>query len=217
MVRQNVVNRSIGASMKSSIAGVILAGGRSTRMGREKALMELAGEPVVGRVIGRLAPQVARVILNANGDAARFEAFGLPVIADRPTKGNDAPGPLAGVLAALTWAKPEGFTHIATTPADAPFLPDDLVARLAEGLAPDEVAMAQSETGLEPMFALWPVVALPILEKRFAAGERAPRRLIRDLKHRIVTFETDPAMPDPFFNLNRPDDIAAAEFWIKGW
>ncbi len=203
--------------MNSKIAGVILAGGRSTRMGREKALIPLAGEPVIARVIARLSPQVGRAVLNANGDAARFAAFGLPVIADRPVRGNEAPGPLAGILAGLTWARLEGFSHIVTVPADAPFLPDDLVARLTEGLGPSEAAMAQSETGLEPLFALWPVEALAALEKRFASGERAPRRVLRDVKHRVVTFETYPAAPDPFFNLNRLDDVAAAEFWIKGW
>ena len=203
--------------MTDAIAGVILAGGRSSRMGREKAFVALGGEPSIARVIARFAPQAARLAINANGDAARFAAFGLPVLPDRAVKGDDAPGPMAGVLAGLAWAKAESATHLATVPSDAPFLPDDLVTRLRENLGESEAAMAESETGLEPLFALWPVAALETIEKRFNAGERAPRRILREIKHRIVTFETDPAAPDPFFNLNRPDDIAAAELWLKGW
>ncbi len=200
--------------MSSSIAGVILAGGLSTRMGAEKALVNLAGQPVIARVIARLSPQAAELAISANGDPARFDAFRLQVLPDTTSRPGEE-GPLAGILAGLDWARARGHSHVVFAPADAPFLPDDLVARLGT----DDVAItvAESETGLEPLFSLWPTRVGDVVRKLYAAGERAPRRAIGKLAHRVVTFDCDPGAADPFFNLNRPDDIAAAEFWIKGW
>ncbi len=200
--------------MSAQIGGVILAGGRSTRMGREKALIELVGRPVIERVIERLSPQVGQLAISANGDTARFADFGLPVVADTNHKPGEE-GPLAGMVAGLEWGLLEGLTHVVFTPSDAPFVPEDLVERLgADDVA---VTVAESKTGLEPLFSLWPTHTLEIVRKLYAQGERAPRKVIGKLAHRVVTFETDPGSVDPFFNLNRPDDIAAAEFWIKGW
>ncbi len=183
-------------------------------MGVDKALLSLAGQPVIARVIARLAPQVTELAISANGDAARFDAFGLPVLPDAtPRPGEE--GPLAGLLAGLQWAQARGHSHVVFAPADAPFLPEDLIARL--GADDAAVTVAESETGLEPLFSLWPTDTYDIVRKLYAEGERAPRRIIGKLAHRIVTFECDPGAADPLFNLNRPDDIAAAEFWIKGW
>jgi molybdenum cofactor guanylyltransferase len=111
-----------------AIAGVVLAGGRSSRMGVEKALVDFAGRPMLAHVLARFAPQVMALAINANGDPARFAAFGAPVIADLAP---DQPGPLAGIAAALAWAQAHGCSRVATVPCDAPFLPRDLVARLA--------------------------------------------------------------------------------------
>ena len=100
-------------------AGIILAGGLSRRMGGgDKGLLALGGETLLARVIARLEPQVAEIALNANGDTARFEGFGLPVIADSVA---EYPGPLAGVLAGMDWAAARGHTHIVTAAADTPF------------------------------------------------------------------------------------------------
>ncbi len=200
--------------MNKTVAGVILAGGRSTRMGAEKALIDLAGEPVIARVIARLRPQVGRIVISANGDARRFEPFALPVIADTMPRPGDE-GPLAGVIAGLEWAEAEEISHVVFVPGDAPFLPEDLVSRL--GTHEDTIAVAESETGIEPLFSLWPTSTLENLKLLYAEGERAPRRAIGAMTHKIVPFEGDAISADPFFNLNRPDDVAAAEFWIKGW
>ena len=143
----------------TEIHGLILAGGLARRMdGRDKALVEIGGRPLLAHVMARLAPQVAGLALNANGDAARFAAFHLPVVAD------DVPGfagPLAGVLAGLDWLARErpGATHAASVAADTPFLPTDLVARLAEArvAAGARVAVAASGGRRHPVIALWPV------------------------------------------------------------
>ena len=100
-----------------SIAAIILAGGRSSRMGVEKSLMDFGGAPVIARVIERLAPQVTTLAINANGDAARFARFALPVIADLR---EDFPGPLAGIAAGLAYARAKGCEWLATAPCDAP-------------------------------------------------------------------------------------------------
>ena len=110
---------------------MILAGGRATRMGGgDKPLRVVAGRPLLARVVERLRPQAAAVALNANGDPARFAAFGLSVIADEP---EDRPGPLAGVLAAMDWAAAEGAAHVLTVAGDTPVFPAGLGARVACG------------------------------------------------------------------------------------
>jgi molybdopterin-guanine dinucleotide biosynthesis protein A len=116
--------------------GVILAGGLATRMGGgDKALLQVGGQTLLNRVIDRLQPQVAGMALNANGDAARFDAFELPVLPDSIA---GYPGPLAGVLAGLDWAAEQGAEAIVTVAADTPFFPADLVAVFqdtAQGMA----------------------------------------------------------------------------------
>src|SRR5262245_49607248 len=117
-----------------SITGVILAGGQSRRMGGvAKGLLALGGRPVLANVIERLAPQVGRMVINANGDPERFAGFGLPVVADTMA---DYPGPLAGVLAGMRWAQANApaARWIATAAGDAPLLPTDLVARCLAAL-----------------------------------------------------------------------------------
>ena len=139
------------------ILGAILAGGLSSRMGREKAFVELDGKPILSHAIGRLAPQVDELVLNANGDPARFAQFGLAVVADGR---DDSAGPLAGLAAVLSYARERGFALAVTTPSDAPFCPPDLVARLGAALAPDlQAAIAEGPRGLEPLFGLWRTAA----------------------------------------------------------
>ena len=139
--------------------GVILAGGLARRMGGgDKALRRIGGQTLLALVAQRLRPQVAAVVLNANGDPARFAGHGLPVVADG-VAGN--PGPLAGILAAMNWA---AATHtaagwIATVPCDTPFIPADLVARLHAAQMPAEamLSMACSHGRGHPVVGLWPV------------------------------------------------------------
>jgi molybdopterin-guanine dinucleotide biosynthesis protein A len=188
--------------------GVILAGGLSTRMGREKALVALAGRPLLAHVIARFASQVSSLALNANGDPARFAGFGLPVLADL---GRDAIGPLAGIECALAYAGRLGAGLVAVVPADAPALPLDLVARLTRALRRDDLAaIAEGPRGPEPLFALWRTGALGPLRDRLGAGQRAVRDLLARIPHATAPFGSDGG-PDPFANLNTPEELARAD------
>ena len=192
------------------IFGVILAGGQARRMGgADKALLSLAGRPLIAHVLDRLEPQVERVLISANGDAARFAGFGCSVVADdRPQ------GPLSGVLAALTAAAGMGATHVVSTPVDTPFLPGDLVPQLllaAESSA-EGMALAATEDGDHPATALWPVGLAPALAAYLAGGEAKVTRFTDAHDAARARF------PDPraFLNLNAPEDLAAAEALLKG-
>ncbi|EPX77225.1 molybdenum cofactor guanylyltransferase MobA [Litoreibacter arenae] len=193
-------------------AGVILAGGQSRRMGGgDKGLLVLGGETLLARVIARLEPQVAEVALNANGDVARFEGFGLPVVADSVA---EYPGPLAGVLAGMDWAATRGHSHIVTAAADTPFFPCDLVPRLMLAAENAPIALAATpdpERGMarHPTFGLWPVDLRDDLRAALADGVR--KVVAWTDKHGTAMAEF-PATPfDPFFNVNTPEDMARAE------
>ncbi|HYA71583.1 MAG TPA: molybdenum cofactor guanylyltransferase MobA [Roseiarcus sp.] len=192
------------------IAGVVLAGGRSTRMGAEKALLPLAGRALVAHVVERLRPQVAELFINANGDAARFASLDCAVVADEAA--TDLAGPLRGIGAAIAFARRRGFSLLATAPCDAPFLPLDLVARLAAAMAASgaQVAVAESARGLEPMFALWRESATSEIAAEFERGEASPRAVMARLGAARVFFAPGDG-DDPFANLNSPEDFAAAE------
>ncbi len=196
----------------TAVAGVLLAGGLARRMGGgDKCLRPLAGETLLARVIARAAPQVGPLILNANGDPARFAPFGLPVVAD-VVEGHA--GPLAGILTALDWAAEHAPHHplVASFATDAPFLPRDLVATMMEArdLAGADLACAASGGRAHPVFGLWPVELRADL--RDALVEQGERKIDRwTASHRLVevAFPCDPV--DPFFNANREDDLAEAE------
>jgi len=185
--------------------GVLLAGGRARRMGGgDKGLVRLGGEPLLAHLIRRIAPQVSALALNANGDAARFTAFGLPVLPDTVP---DRPGPLAGVLAGMLWARGQGASHLLTAPTDAPFLPADLVARLAAANAP--IAVATSGQWTHPTAALWSVD----LADALAAALHAGVRKVMDFQaaHGAVAVDWPTQPHDPFFNVNTPEDVKRAE------
>lgn len=202
--------------------GVILAGGLATRMGGgDKALLQIGGQTLLQRVIHRLQPQIAGMALNANGDPARFDAFGLPVL---PDSIDGFPGPLAGVLAGLDWAAGQGVETIVTVAADTPFFPSDLVdvfQNTALGMTHPLVLAAtprgaektksMSRSGLirHPTFGLWPVALRDDL--RAALNEGIKKVVIWTEKQggREAVFPTDSG--DPFFNVNTPDDLKTAE------
>ena len=200
------------ASACSSITGVILAGGRSRRMGGgDKGLLDLGGKPMLAHVIDRLAPQVGRLVINANGEPGRFAAWSLPVVPD--TVGGFA-GPLAGVLAGMRWSHahaPEA-RFIVTAAGDAPLLPRDLARRLHAALAPGKaiIALAQSLGELHPVIGLWPVALADDLEAQLVAGVRK----VLHFTHRHGTIAV-PFAPvrlrgldiDPFFNANTPAEL----------
>ncbi len=194
------------------IAGVILAGGLSRRMGGgDKSLLDLSGERLLDRVIARLRPQAGPLALNANGDPARFAGAGLPVIADSVV---GHPGPLAGVLAGMDWAAGLGADRIVTVAADTPFFPTDLVARLSGGIGAAPIALAATPhptRGLmrQPTFGLWDVALRDDLRAALAAGIR--KVVIWTDGHGAADVAFDaPDGRDPFFNVNTPEDLLEA-------
>jgi molybdopterin-guanine dinucleotide biosynthesis protein A len=194
------------------IPGVLLAGGLARRMGGgDKPMRSIAGKTILARVIARLKPQCNGLILNANGDPARFAAFGLPVIADTVA---DFPGPLAGILAALDWmaaSRPE-VKWMLSAAADCPFLPRDLVARLNEARAAEnaELAVAASDGQTHPVIGLWSVRLRD--ELRHALVKEDIRRIDRWTARYPLATVTWPTTPvDPFFNANTVEDIAEAD------
>jgi molybdopterin-guanine dinucleotide biosynthesis protein A len=196
----------------TDVLGVILAGGRSTRMGGgDKGLRLLGGQTLMARVIGRLAPQVGAMAINANGDPARFAAFGLPVLAD-DVEGHA--GPLAGVLAGLDWAAAQGAQAIVTAAADTPFFPADLAARLRAAAGPSGLALAATpdETGRlwqHPTFGLWPVALRHDLRTALEGGLR---KIVAWTDRHGAGTAAWPVEPfDPFFNVNTPEELAEAE------
>ncbi len=207
--------------------GVILAGGLATRMGGgDKGLLSLGGQSLMARVIDRLSPQVRQIALNANGDGARFDDFGLPVI---PDSIEGFAGPLAGVLAGLDWAAEQEATAIVTVAADTPFFPHDLVARLvaaSDGQSHPLVLATTPKSGDEvlksggkgrvnrhPTFGLWPVALRDDLRAALTGGLRKVVLWTDQQGGREALFEAEPF--DPFFNVNTPDDLARAEGLLR--
>ena len=185
---------------------MILAGGLSRRMGGgDKCLLPLGDRPLLAHVIERLRPQAGALVLNANGDAARFRPFGLPVV---PDDASDFAGPLAGILAALDWAQRAHpmAGSVLTVPADTPFLPRDLAARLRAAGAP---ALARSDGRIHPVVGLWPIGLRETLRTALRTeGIRKVEDWTGGLRPAIVDFDSEAG--DPFFNVNTPEDLAHA-------
>lgn len=196
-------------------AGVLLAGGVASRMGGDdKSLRMLAGHPILAHVIARIGPQVQTLILNANGDPARFAEWGLPIAADAIS---DYPGPLAGIHAGMRWAQehhPE-IADIVSIPTDTPFLPTDLIERLeavreAQGA---EIVVASSAGQAHPVVAIWPVRLAAELYR--LVTEDGMRRVTDFARRYTVAYADFPVNGiDPFFNVNRPGDLEAAQSFM---
>jgi molybdopterin-guanine dinucleotide biosynthesis protein A len=195
-----------------STLGLVLAGGLARRMGGgDKALIMIGGAAILDRVMGLLRPACAEIILNANGDPARFARYHLPVIPDSVP---DFAGPLAGILAGLDWAaenRPD-LAWVASVPGDCPFLPEDLISRLHETRKNAGLPLASARSGdwRHPVVGLWPV----------ALREDLRHALVKESLHKIeawtarhgVAIAHWSAKPvDPFFNVNTPEDTAEAE------
>ncbi len=216
------------AKLRQQVVGVLLAGGQSRRMFADgpghgdKGLLEIGGKPMLAHVIARIAPQVGALVINVNGDPARFASFGLPHVVD--TIGGHV-GPLAGVLAGMRWAaknQPQAAL-IATVSTDAPFIPEDLVARLAVARkvagGGNFIALARSEGHLHPVIGLWPVSLADDLEAALQGGVR--KVLAWTDRHgtlgvNFAPLEVAGETVDPFFNANTPEELAEARRLLAG-
>jgi len=194
------------------VPGIVLAGGLAQRMGGgDKPLRELGGRTILARVIARLEPQCACLLLSANGDPLRFAPFGLTVLADGLKQ---HPGPLAGILAGLDWAaayRPAAH-WILSAPGDCPFLPRDLVARFRQAVSVQgaEVAIAASQGRSHPVVALWNVALRDALREALVVeGLRKVQDWTARYRFATVDWPADPI--DPFFNVNTVEDLAEAE------
>ncbi len=197
---------------RPSTLGVLLAGGLARRMGGgDKPMKTIGGRTILERVIGRLAPQCDGLILNANGDPARFAAFGLPVIADTV---EGFAGPLAGILTALDWAaayRPD-VEWVLSAATDCPFLPRDLVARLQHARISEgaQLAVAASGEQIHPVIGLWSVALRG--ELRHALVVEDMRKIDRwTARYKLATVTWPDKPIDPFFNANTIEDVAEAE------
>lgn len=192
-----------------SIAGLVLAGGRSTRMGgSDKAMTVLGGQTLLDRAIARLSSQVDEIVVNSN--MLGPDAINAPVIADATA---NFEGPLAGIEAGLQWAKARGHASLASVAVDTPFLPPDLVQCLSVG-DPARIQVARSGGRNHPVFALWPIAALEPLTAFLARAEtRKVMAFLDEFGFEAVDFASVPF--DPFFNVNTPDDLAEAERLIQ--
>ena len=194
------------------IGGVILAGGRGSRLGGcDKALLRLGTDPLASRAAARLRPQCQTLAISANGDAARLAHLGIEVLADDLP---DHSGPLAGILRALDWAHALGLTHVASVAVDTPFFPTDLVARLGAAAADHGFALAasidaQGVRRVQPTFGLWPCRLRGLLRQALTqTGQRKAGQWAQEHGAALALFKTHPQ--DPFFNINTPADLAFA-------
>lgn len=200
--------------MTGQIAGLILAGGQSRRMGgTDKTLLPLLGQPLISHVLDRLQPQAAPIAINTNGDPAPFQPFGVDIIADT-ISGHQ--GPLAGILAGLEWAagKPS-IAYLLSVAGDTPFFPENLAGQLAATGDPGRIRVASSNGRVHPTFALWPVQLRDELAAFLESGDiRRVMAFLEQAGMDVVGFPDEQfgqATVDPFFNINTPEDLAEAE------
>jgi molybdopterin-guanine dinucleotide biosynthesis protein A len=205
----------------NNVAGVLLAGGLSRRMGGgDKCLRDLGGRPILAHIIERAAPQVGALVLNANGDPARFADFGLPVAADVV---EGYAGPLAGVLTGLDWAAENapGAAWLASFACDAPFFPTDMVQRMIAAVeaAGADMACAVTHGRTHPVFGLWPLALREDLRKAMVEEEirKVDRWTARYSLVEVAFPDSDTAAGplDPFFNTNRPEDLEEAAGYLE--
>lgn len=198
-----------------NIAGVILAGGLARRMGGgDKSLLKLGDKPLLELIIERAGSQVDTLLLNANGDAARFADYDLPVVADVVP---DFAGPLAGILTGMHWVRDNApdCEWLVSFASDTPFFPRDLVTRLLQQAEHENapLACAVSDGQTHPVFGLWSLSLLDDLHR--AVVDEDMRKILRWTDRYTCSQVAFSAQPfDPFFNINRPEDLQAAEQFL---
>ena len=195
-------------------AGVILAGGRSSRMGvTRKALLELNGQPLIRHVIDRLADHLDPLLLSCESETSDFDSYGLPIVPDLLP---DYRGPLTGLYSALQYLCDEGQNNgLVLCPCDAPFLPDNLVQVLLDADQSDhKPVIAISYQGvLQPTFSLWQNHHLPVIRQAVVEeGMGGIKHLLTSLPHKIMEWTT--VEPSPFFNVNTPEELESAKLWL---
>jgi molybdopterin-guanine dinucleotide biosynthesis protein A len=196
------------------IAGIILCGGRSSRMGGgDKPLLPLSGRPILAHIVERFVPQVSVMAISANGDPSRYDFASLPILPDGMP---DSPGPLAGILAGMDWASAlPGCGRILSVAGDTPFFPADLACRLRDSTGDeDAIAVAASAGRRHPVFALWPLSIRNELEAFLKSGFNKVSAFIDmnraiNVEFPILTTHNGRTI-DPFFNVNTPADLDEA-------
>jgi molybdopterin-guanine dinucleotide biosynthesis protein A len=191
----------------NTIGGLLIAGGRSSRFGAEKALALFDGAPMMDRATALFAglPGFAISARSGSGAEARARQLGIDVVYDDP---NLPSGPLTGVLSGLAWAKQHGFEFLATAPCDAPCLPANMVTQLAENIGAARAAFAVTSVGQHPLCALWSVGLHDALSDELRTGEHpAVRAFLAGIGAQGVHFAEAPA----FANANTPEALAALE------
>ena len=184
-----------------NITAVILAGGKGQRLGgQDKGLVKYKNKALIEHVIQRIQPQVKKLLINANRNIEKYQAFGFPVINDEMS---DFQGPLAGFAIAMKAAKTD---YIVTLPCDGPLLPLDLVSRLADKLKDNtqSIAIAHNGDRLQPVYAMIPVVLIDSLEDYLDNGDRKIDLWYAEQKTCLVDF-SDQAKA--FFNINKKEDL----------
>lgn len=200
-----------------TVAAVLLAGGQATRMGGiDKMLLHAGGQSLLHHVIRRIRPQVGPILLNANGDPRRFSATGLPVEADSV---GGQPGPLAGILTGLEWLKRDhpDISWLVSVATDTPLLPSDFVDRLRQAQREQEADLACAVRGdiVHPVLGLWPVsLADPL--RRALTGENLRKVGLLTARYRVAHARWPDNGPDPFLNVNTPEDLVRLELLMDG-
>jgi molybdenum cofactor guanylyltransferase len=194
-----------GAIHPDSITGVVLAGGAARRMGgTDKGLIRLSGRPMVEYVLNALQPQVGHLLINANRNLEQYRAYGVPVISDERS---GYEGPLAGMASALRAVDTE---YLVTAPCDSPFVPPDLVQRLAAAIQDGRADIGVAHDGLrmQPVFSLLRRSRLDALIGYLDRGERKIDRWFSEQRTATADFS---GLPDAFLNNNTPDDVRRIE------
>lgn len=186
-------------------AAVILAGGRSSRMGGgDKCLLPMGGKPLIDHILDRLTRQTGDILINTNSDPAPFLKYGQPVL---PAAISGFQGPLAGILTGMLWSRRRHprQVHLLTVASDVPFLPDDLVTRLARNLGGADIVIARSQDGTHPTIGLWPVdLAERLKHDLMESNVRSVHQWISSFRVACAEFDSE-----ALANINTPDDLAA--------
>ena len=195
----------------SRITGVILAGGRSRRMGGDKPQQILEGKSLLEYVVALAAPQVDELILSSNSSAAFFRQFGFPIVKDRDSS---QAGPLLGIASAMAWTaenhpKPAALPLVACFPVDVPIFPETLVEELKHALLGQnkQVAFARQAGQIQPLFSLWALSAAPFVDRALHAGISGPKQLLWSLDATVVEIQYRSELD--FTNLNTKQDMLA--------